>query len=110
MYSKSTDKTTDTDYNMVYNTQVRLISIDKIAPRCNVSSSLVKTTKRISSAEQGDLVLISNEDIKPGLTQKFLPTYKGPYIILEVNDNSTVKIQIGWKMPTVHFNQLKPYV
>src|SRR6266576_1521447 len=51
-HSKHTDKTTDTDYNTIYNTQVCLISIDKTAPRRNVSSSPAKIINRISSAEQ----------------------------------------------------------
>lgn len=40
------------------------------------------------------LSLLLNTNIKPGQSKKLSPTYKCPYKIAKVNDNSTVEIEI----------------
>lgn len=58
-----------------------------------------------------DLVYILNKNIKPGLSKKLLPNYKGPYRITKVNKNKTVEVEIKTnKRATYHINLLKPFV
>lgn len=58
----------------------------------------------------GDQVLIQNKNLKPGISKKLQPTYKGPYKILKVFPNQTVKLQIKRNKSAVyHHNLLKPF-
>lgn len=58
-----------------------------------------------------DLVYVHNKNIKPGLSKKLSPNFKGPYKIIKVNQNNTVQVQIKPNKKTnYHTNLLKPFV
>ena len=52
----------------------------------------------------GDQVLMNDNQ-----AYKYEPQRKGPYQILQVNDNGTVRIQRGATEDTVNIRQLRPY-
>lgn len=59
----------------------------------------------------GDFVYIQNKQVKSGLNKKLSPNYKGPYKIVEVYENNTVKVELKPnKLVTYHPNLLKPFV
>ena len=59
--------------------------------------------------EIGDKVLLDVRVTKPGLNRKFTAKYQGPYRILQVNSNATVKIvNSNNQTQLVHVNRLKP--
>lgn len=59
----------------------------------------------------GDCVYLENKIIKPGTNKKLLPKFKGPFKIVGINDNQTVKLLMNNnKINTYHHNLLKPFV
>ncbi len=64
----------------------------------------------VNTFSPGDLVLIRNKIIRPGISKKLQPTYHGPYKILKVFPNNTVRIQVKRKHITYHTDLLKLYV
>lgn len=58
----------------------------------------------------GDLVVIQNKQTTPGLSKKLSPNFKGPFKIIKIFPNKTVKLQIKNRLVTYHVNQLKPFV
>ena len=67
---------------------------------------LRKNSKRIASKyKQGDKVLFKNrKQAKYGQDP-----YSGPYTIVHVNDNGTVKLKMGVVTDTVNIRLIKPY-
>lgn len=60
--------------------------------------------------KEGDLVIIENKQSTPGLSKKLSANFKGPFKIIKVFPNKTVKIQFKNKLVTYHVNKLKPFV
>lgn len=56
----------------------------------------------------GDIVLLTNEQIKPGKPRKLAKTYNGPYKILEINSPINYTILVNKKKIKVYANRLKP--
>lgn len=60
--------------------------------------------------EEGDLVLLQNEQQKKGLNKKLCPSWLGPYEIVSTTDRETnVIIKKGRRLEKVHVNRLKKY-
>lgn len=76
-------------------------------------NSKVHYDKKINKYEfkVGDQVLVQNKNFKPGISKKLQPNYKGPYKVIKVFPNQTVRIQIKTnKTALYHHNLLKPFV
>lgn len=57
----------------------------------------------------GDFVYVRNNAGKPGVSKKLSPNYKGPYKIIKVNKNQTIKVLLNNNKSAVyHHNLLKP--
>ncbi|KZS03292.1 Uncharacterized protein APZ42_034024 [Daphnia magna] len=58
----------------------------------------------------GDKVLIAVRTPMSGTSRKLIPRFMGPFRIVKVNDNHTVKIQecAGKQTQLVHVNRIKP--
>lgn len=99
--------------------------ISSLKNKLNVSFKLVKENlinsknkskeyydKKSNSVEfkVNDLVCIYQKQIKPGLSKKLSPNFKGPYKITNVFPNKTIEIQVGKKRIKYHSNLLKHYV
>ena len=57
-----------------------------------------------------DLVIILNKQTKPGLSKKLSPNYRGPYKIVDIqNNNAKLEIKRN-KFVKYHLNMLKPFV
>ena len=54
--------------------------------------------------KEGDLVLLLQ-----GTENKYEAPYKGPYCMLQVYDNGTVRLQVGAVEDTVNLRRLTPY-
>ena len=64
-----------------------------------------ENAKRIDyQYKEGDLVLLLR-----GTENKYEAPYKSPYCILHVNDNGTVRLQVGAVKDTVNIRRLMPY-
>lgn len=64
----------------------------------------------INQYKTGDLVYLQNKNLKPGISKKLQPNFKGPYKILKVFPNHTVKLEIKRNKSAVyHHNLLKPF-
>lgn len=58
----------------------------------------------------GEKVLVQNKNFKPGISKKLQPNYKGPYKIIKIFPNQTIKVQIKPNKTAVyHHNLLKPF-
>lgn len=58
----------------------------------------------------GDQVLVQNKNLKPGISKKLQPNYKGPYKIQKLFPNQTVKVLLkNNKTAVYHHNLLKPF-
>ena len=54
--------------------------------------------------KKGDQVLL-----KQGTENKYESPYKGPYHILQVNDNGTVRLKVGAVKDTINIRRLTPF-
>ena len=62
--------------------------------------------KRIAHVYQpGDQVLL-----RQGTENKYETPYQGPYRILQVNDNGTVRLNMGAVKDTINIQRLTPYI
>ena len=67
-----------------------------------------KTAKELNY-QIGDKVLLDVRITGPDKNKKLTPKFEGPYHILEVNSNSTVKIiNSNFNTQLVHINRIKP--
>ena len=65
----------------------------------------IENAKRIPYTYQvGDKVMIENNR-----ANKYEQPYKGPYVILQVNTNGTVRLRMGAVTDTVNIRRIHPY-
>jgi hypothetical protein len=65
-----------------------------------------KNAKRVEHTyKTGDLVLL-----KRGTENKYESPYNGPYSILQVNDNGTVRLKVGAVEDAYNIQRLTPYI
>ena len=66
---------------------------------------------RKRSFEKGDLVWLYNEIRKPGICKKFIPNWKGPYLVLRKYDDLSYMIKKGKNIPgkVYHIDKLIKY-
>jgi hypothetical protein len=69
-------------------------------------------TKNKIQFKTDDLVLVTNEHIKPGQSKSFAPKLVGPFQIVQVlNDvNFVIRNCSNGKSQKIHYNRLRPYV
>ena len=74
--------------------------------QCRIDkNNKAENAKRIDHQyKEGDLVLLLH-----GAKNKYEAPYKGPYCILQVNDNGTVRLKVGAVEDTVNLRRLTPY-
>ena len=71
----------------------------------NINNKRENSKRREHTYAINDLVLVKQaQTSKYGTTQ-----YKGPYNILKVYDNGTVRLRMGNIMDTYNIRQIKPY-
>ena len=71
----------------------------------NLNNKKENKTRKEHTYVVDDRVLVKQDQLtKYGTTQ-----YKGPYTIIKVNDNGTVRIRMGNVFDTYNIRQIKPY-
>ena len=74
--------------------------------------------KNIGIYNKGDLVMIYNNVVTPGINKKLLPKYKGPYVIKKVlpNDRYLIVDIPGFQLSQIPYNgvadpaNMKPWI
>lgn len=68
--------------------QIRQVAAQNIEKNQVISKKQYDQKHKVSRLYNvGDLVMISNQDVTPGVNKKFIPKYRGPYVIKAVLDN-----------------------
>ena len=72
---------------------------------CIDKNNKAENAKRVAHLyKEGDLVLLQR-----GTENKYKTPYQGPFSILKVNDNGTVRLKVGAVKDTVNIRRLTPF-
>jgi transposase InsO family protein len=79
--------------------------IRKNKQQCIDKNNIAENAKRTAHLyKKGDQVLL-----KRGTENKYESPYQGPYCILQVNDNGTVRLKVGAVKDTINIRRLTPF-
>ena len=68
-------------------------------------NNIIENSKRIPHQYKvGDMVMLENHR-----ANKYEQPYKGPYIVMQVNTNGTVRLKIGAVTDTINIRRIHPY-
>ncbi|KAL3286707.1 hypothetical protein HHI36_001202 [Cryptolaemus montrouzieri] len=67
-----------------------------------------KTHHRTYTFKENDKVILCDSYAK-NTSKRLCKNFKGPYKIIQIHNNQTATLEIGNKLKTYHFNQLKPF-
>ena len=80
---------------------------EKIEVAQKIQQTYYNANKRQSDYEPGDLVLMVNKSRIPGVSQKLMPVYRGPYMVQDVLTPVLLRVRDRKRCKVVHHDMIK---